>query len=102
MRISDWSSVCSSDLEAERIAGGQHADPVRLQALDGVDQRAQRRRPGAAPAGVLGRQHGAGAVAAHQDLGPRSEARRVGKEWVSTCRDRWAPGHYIKTTQAYR
>src|SRR3546814_19079799 len=22
---------------------------------------------------------------------PRSEERRVGKEWVSTCRDRWAP-----------
>src|SRR3546814_19870784 len=23
----------------------------------------------------------------------RSETRRVGKEWVSTCRTRWAPGH---------
>src|SRR3546814_20068354 len=25
--------------------------------------------------------------------GPRSEARRVGKECVSTCRSRWAPDH---------
>src|SRR3546814_15067104 len=23
----------------------------------------------------------------------RSEERRVGKEWVSTCRSRWAPDH---------
>src|SRR3546814_16197626 len=25
---------------------------------------------------------------------PRSEERRVGKEWVSTCRSRWSPYHY--------
>src|SRR3546814_5239814 len=27
-------------------------------------------------------------------LPPRSEARRVGKEWVSTCSSRWEPSHY--------
>src|SRR3546814_13121539 len=27
----------------------------------------------------------------------RSEERRVGKEWVSTCRSRWSPEHYKKT-----
>src|SRR3546814_17693104 len=26
----------------------------------------------------------------------RSEARRVGKECVSTCRSRWSPAHYKK------
>src|SRR3546814_15625637 len=26
----------------------------------------------------------------------RSEARRVGKEWVSTCRSRWSPCHKKK------
>src|SRR3546814_18293814 len=26
----------------------------------------------------------------------RSEARRVGKECVSTCRSRWSPDHYKK------
>src|SRR3546814_12017746 len=25
--------------------------------------------------------------------GDRSEERRVGKEWVSTCRSRWSPDH---------
>src|SRR3546814_12422787 len=28
--------------------------------------------------------------------GGRSEERRVGKEWVSTCRSRWSPSHYKK------
>src|SRR3546814_20474065 len=28
----------------------------------------------------------------------RSEERRVGKEWVSTCRSRWSPYHYKKKT----
>src|SRR3546814_16011428 len=29
----------------------------------------------------------------HQALASRSEERRVGKEWVSTCRSRWSPYH---------
>src|SRR3546814_19797988 len=29
-------------------------------------------------------------------VGARSEARRVGKEGVSTCRSRWVPDHYKK------
>src|SRR3546814_13630373 len=38
-------------------------------------------------------------IAIHADLGraewrsTRSEERRVGKEWVSTCRSRWSPYH---------
>src|SRR3546814_15537786 len=27
----------------------------------------------------------------NRDLSGRSEERRVGKEWVSTCRSRWVP-----------
>src|SRR3546814_17169904 len=30
---------------------------------------------------------------------PRSEERRVGKEWGSTCRSRWSPFHYKKKNQ---
>src|SRR3546814_13997059 len=30
---------------------------------------------------------------AASDRGPRSEARHVGKEWVSTCRSRWSQLH---------
>src|SRR3546814_19632147 len=26
-----------------------------------------------------------------RDAAPRTEERRVGKEWVSTCRSRWSP-----------
>src|SRR3546814_19312175 len=32
----------------------------------------------------------------------RSEERRVGKECVSTCRSRWSPYHYKKTTTKHR
>src|SRR3546814_13840337 len=32
--------------------------------------------------------------------GRRSEERRVGKECVSTCRDRWSPYHYKKKAQS--
>src|SRR3546814_2131548 len=35
---------------------------------------------------------GAG-VPVRQDVAHRSEARRVGKECVSTCRSRWSPYH---------
>src|SRR3546814_14205626 len=32
----------------------------------------------------------------------RSEERRVGKEWVSTCRSRWSPYHSKKKKHRYR
>src|SRR3546814_17712897 len=32
----------------------------------------------------------------------RSEARRVGKECVSTCRSRWSPYHYKKTNKRHK
>src|SRR3546814_8249723 len=32
----------------------------------------------------------------------RSEERRVGKEWVSTCRSRWLPYHYKKNNVCSR
>src|SRR3546814_11004377 len=81
MRISDWSSdVCSSDLEPvlRRIAAAavvpgevaQHALGLGCERRVGVD--AAEGRP------------------------DRSEERRVGKEWVSTCRSRWPPYHYKK------
>src|SRR3546814_16231623 len=43
------------------------------------------RRSRAAPAGR-----------ADDRAGSRSEGRSVGKEWVSTCRSRWATYHYKK------
>src|SRR3546814_11248203 len=103
MRISDWSSdVCSSDLEL------QHPEPALALADDMVrairrGHVAQNRRDGADVVEI-----GAGRildarVALHQDaerplrtrrlLRRRSEERRGGKEWVSTCRSRWSPDH---------
>src|SRR3546814_15788160 len=32
----------------------------------------------------------------------RSEERRVGKEWVSTCRSRWSPSHAKKKRKQKR
>src|SRR3546814_6113422 len=89
VRISDWSSdVCSSDL-----AGAVLADLARRGG-------ARRLRP--PPAGAA-RRPARHLPRARLDLrlpplrpaaaGGRSEERRVGKEWVSTCRSRWSPYH---------
>src|SRR3546814_15474796 len=118
MRISDWSSdVCSSDLVLPVHLAGLAADSYRLylpvaclgrfvrhphlaehqagaDAADsdfrgaaGIVRREDSDVAGAhlaarcARRGAHGRLGGAG--------GPRSEERRVGKEWVSTCVSRW-------------
>src|SRR3546814_18636332 len=101
MRISDWSSdVCSSDLahvafgaqqttDLGVVAVGSHivdvlgGDAVLL----GIDHGVQRPAHDVAPLIV---------TLAHkrtQRLLGRSEERRVGKEWVRTCRSRWSPYH---------
>src|SRR3546814_9747308 len=93
MRISDWSSdVCSSDLDDRGDVDERRRDRRRrlwpsaqgpVAADRGIEPaRGQRARGRAA----VGR-----ALAA--DGGARSEARRVGKECVSTCRSRWSPYH---------
>src|SRR3546814_16060397 len=87
MRISDWSSdVCSSDLVL-------HAGRLRAARLGAADDHRPPRRPGqdhpherlAAPSGRR-----------EENSMKRSEERRVGKEWVSPCRSRWAQYHYKK------
>src|SRR3546814_17088471 len=103
MRISDWSSdVCSSDLVMHRHRQLDHAET-------GAEMTA-------------GHRHGIDHLATHfvselfelvdielpdirrrphrvqQGCAVRSEERRVGKECVRTCRSRWSPDHYKKTT----
>src|SRR3546814_17528167 len=99
MRISDWSSdVCSSDLAAQH-PHDQCADAAVI---------ALRQRPQHAMA-FLRQMRQRMPVRAEDimvEIGPpggafgpwplgngdhRSEERRVGKEWVSTCRTRWSP-----------
>src|SRR3546814_7850084 len=74
MRISDWSSdVCSSDL-----------CPT----------------PANPPAGTYRQSNRAKGSSGRSANGfRRSEERRVGKECVSTCRSRWSPYHYKKTSK---
>src|SRR3546814_3536346 len=87
MRISDWSSdVCSSDLQHQ--AEQQYGNDV---AGDFLAQPVCREHPGG--------DHGEGRLDEFRGLqrkageADRSEERRVGKEWVSTCRSRWSPYH---------
>src|SRR3546814_11880983 len=108
MRISDWSSdVCSSDLLVRLLAEFLRAqDPTAIypeaaildanhrvvaaaqEMHDRIDPRLDR----------LAGRGGVCAMAVAARLGSRSgvgrsEARRVGKECVSTCRSRWSPYH---------
>src|SRR3546814_12209885 len=99
-RISDWSSdVCSSDLSGLRLRGaavrdGRVQGALRVRLLEG---RAGRRRPERRGDGAARPDHepaGSPSEEDAYDVGQRSEARRVGKECVSTCRSRWS--RYLK------
>src|SRR3546814_13142333 len=105
MRISDWSSdVCSSDL------GGKHGPLLRGSGrfeIDGPGVSRTRQTRGRRLASITDRLLSARRAlrsleevpsmglspVVERDLS-RSEARRVGKECVSTCRSRWSPYHY--------
>src|SRR3546814_7433196 len=93
MRIRDWSSdVCSSDL----LGLGYHL-PLFLGVAvihEDVDVRND------VEGDLLGEflrlhrlVHVDAAGLIEQLVHARSEGRRVGKEWVSTCRSRWATCH---------
>src|SRR3546814_5710338 len=99
MRISDWSSdVCSSDLSCTDTAiavshAGQPAWRCRVKRGNLYPEQHQ---IGMRPA--LCRKSGSLEHAGRwlERGSNRSEERRVGKEWVSTCRSRWSPYHKQK------
>src|SRR3546814_15066881 len=118
MRISDWSSdVCSSDLRGARLQ--------IFKAVAGNDERLRRlfqpvigaADPLGQPRRALWRAHlddeidvapvDAEVEACRRDqratpaFAPRSGVRRVGKECVSPCRSRWAPGHSQKKAKRH-
>src|SRR3546814_15358587 len=97
MRISDWSSdVCSSDLNGSRN-NGRHDD----NGFDGMQLIADIRLIYDNYAFdteilVASVRHGihvleAAKIGADVITAPRSAARRVGQECVSTCSTRWSP-----------
>src|SRR3546814_10888973 len=99
MRISDWSSdVCSSDLSSVPVR--EHAGTARLIAAAWRQEATALLAALFGGGGSLGRGQGIGSTVRRDDRGEvgellrlRSEERRVGKEWVSTCRYRWSPYH---------
>src|SRR3546814_11884577 len=123
MRISDWSSdVCSSDLElrglvaqheARLVARGQveflrdrvhhhhddHVEQIRhgFEALEFEHYKfivADIQRRGAVEIMAIGAARSEIAqVEGELASDGRSEERRVGEAWVSTCRSRWSPYH---------
>src|SRR3546814_13984326 len=113
MRISDWSSdVCSSDLDAVgqnnlRVSGSTASGaPGRLGTVtytvsDGTED-AGARVVGEATVYLLPPAPEIAPIAVDDAVTVRrSEERRVGKEWVSTCRSRWSPCHYKKKAHKY-
>src|SRR3546814_19639015 len=100
MRISDWSSdVCSSDL---RIG-----DDIISRGLAGRQRRMTDRLvdialyiPQVIGTGGDEVEHAADPDFPRTDR-QRSEERRVGKEWVSTCRSRGSPLHSKKQTKRH-
>src|SRR3546814_14587536 len=111
MRISDWSSdVCSSDLrdfgqqqfKRDRRSNGAtalHEFEPALGNFPGADQSVSLHfypQPCNGDAFIEAcRMQCRNRLTIHLGIArqkcPRSEERRVGKEWVSTCRYRWSP-----------
>src|SRR3546814_3783651 len=103
MRISDWSSdVCSSDLESQPPVESRLSHRrIQAQMTTHYRQLTQGQRY-QIEAGLSAAESQA-SIAKRVGVHPstisrevrrnRSEERRVGKEWVSTCRSRWSPYH---------
>src|SRR3546814_16682436 len=95
MRISDWSSdVCSSDLAELAIEGRYGHDasgPGGTEAQAALDAFIGCGDSGDPDWASRDIHEFRSEAAARKLAAGRSEARRVGKECVSTCRYRWSP-----------
>src|SRR3546814_11371681 len=101
MRISDWSSdVCSSDLSkrpSKDINGKRklrHMIPAsaRDDETESTNGERSESRLAALARNLVETVGVEGAIRYCSSLGwRRSDERRVGKEWVRTCRSRWSP-----------
>src|SRR3546814_15508705 len=83
-----WSVFCVGNSDALRW-GRLPARPVEQEKVTNGTYR------GRQPAHQQARDHRAHLHPRHRPQA-RSEERRVGKEWVSTCRSRWVPSHSKK------
>src|SRR3546814_14987066 len=97
MRISDWSSdVCSSDLSragSKKSGGNVFNKKLILAAATAVVASGAAMVASADPVDDELVIDGEIPMVIRPEAPERSEERRVGKEWVSTCRSRWSPSH---------
>src|SRR3546814_17707916 len=102
MRISDWSSdVCSSDLPAPGDSGDVCVGKMTAQRQRGASVQLADPRLGHPENGAdLGQRELLEVVERQDDLVPRSEERRGGRECVSTCRSRRSPDSLKKKKRA--
>src|SRR3546814_20495800 len=104
MRISDWSSdVCSSDLAVIVLHDGHSpSDDLKHEIQEHVKSRLAAHEyprevffvqelPMTTTGKVIRRELRDSVGRWRHDASQRSEERRVGKEWVSTCRSRGSP-----------
>src|SRR3546814_16705749 len=93
--ISDWiSDVCSSDLFGYRAAEIVGKSVMLLLPDDRQDDEAPiqarlRRGERVRHYETVRRRKDGSLIDLSLSVSPRTEERRVGQEWVSTCRDRW-------------
>src|SRR3546814_16637180 len=112
MRISDWSSdVCSSDLILRgQLASGIAAKDFDFDSFvrlnhDVLTDVGRHDYSASIEAGNLISRHQSGSCGRgtcydiRNNWPSRSEERRVGKEWFSTCRSRWSPDTLKKKQQ---
>src|SRR3546814_12458666 len=108
MRISDWSSdVCTS---SDQITGRQPADEKHrfLPGAEAAEERDEHTLTGLGHAPIIGghclrfghypgsRSERRWSAMSLARPAPRSDERRVGKEWSSRVRFRWLPDTYKK------
>src|SRR3546814_17918308 len=103
MRISDWSSdVCSSDLAGQEDVSGK--SEVSKQGLTGVELQNVLQDARVIYASATGATDVHNLAYATRlgmwGAATRTEERSVGKEWVCTCRSRWA--QYIVKKQTIK
>src|SRR3546814_14334992 len=108
MRIIDWSSdVCSSDLLRREFGallgslrgGGTESELALIKFMNNLPYRCLIERvliPAIEPPRYIARGSQSSLPFCGGDRRNRSEARRIGKAGVSTCRFRWWAVHYKK------
>src|SRR3546814_19899147 len=88
--VADWRAADAADQKLKKDGSGK---PAPLALVENPDILATLGRHAKRPGLLVGFAAETQKIAEHAQAKLRSEARRVGKECVSTCRSRWSPYH---------